>query len=411
MNREDWKKTFYRSLSGFLSLALAIILYFVILRFRDLQGIFQWIKGILTPFLYGGIMAYLLKSPCNFFERLLKKYLPKKQKKHADGLAVFLVMLVSLYLIYLLLSLVIPEIVMSITALTDALPEKIEELTAWLSRILEDDEVISKYVNTTINSLSDRLEVWAQQDLMPMMESVMGGFASTVTSIVTVLYDVFIGVIVCVYLLCSRKTFARQGKEILYALPKQKRADQVLEELRYIDKTFVGFFCGKILDSAIVGLICYVFCLIMSFVTGFRNAMLISVIIGVTNIIPYFGPFIGAIPSALLILISSPTDCVIFLIFIIILQQIDGNILGPKLLAGSVGLSGFWVLFSITLFGGLFGFMGILTGVPVFAVIYDAVRRLVKKGLRKNGRTDLLQEDEKEKPNEDRTEQSMASNK
>lgn len=175
-----------------------------------------------------------------------------------------------------------------------------------------------------------------------------------------------------------------------YALFKTELADKILRELKFIDKTFVGFFGGKILDSAIVGLICYAFCLIMSFITGFPNAMLVSVIVGITNVIPYFGPFIGAVPSALLILIDSPLNCVIFLVFIIILQQIDGNILGPMLLADSVGLTGFWVLFSITVFGGLFGFAGILVGVPVFAVIYDLIKRAVKKGLKKHGKLDVL---------------------
>ena len=153
----------------------------------------------------------------------------------------------------------------------------------------------------------------------------------------------------------------------------------------------MGFFGGKILDSAIVGLICYIFCMVMTVVAGFQNAVLISVIIGVTNVIPYFGPFIGAVPAALLILISSPRNCLIFLIFIIILQQFDGNVLGPKLLAGSVGLTGFWVLFAITLFQGLFGFVGILAGVPVFAVIYDLARRWIVAGLRRHGKTDVLQ--------------------
>ena len=166
----------------------------------------------------------------------------------------------------------------------------------------------------------------------------------------------------------------------------------MLREFSFIDRTFVGFFGGKILDSAIVGLICYIFCGIMTMAAGFQNAVLISVIVGVTNIIPYFGPFIGAVPSALLILISSPRNCVIFLIFIVILQQFDGNVLGPKLLADSVGLSGFWVLFSITLFQGLFGFVGILVGVPVFAVIYDMVRRGILRGLEKHGKLDVLRD-------------------
>ena len=178
---------------------------------------------------------------------------------------------------------------------------------------------------------------------------------------------------------------------MIYAVFKPERAEKVLREFAFIDKTFVGFFAGKILDSAIVGLLCYIFCAIMSVVmTGFENAVLISVIIGVTNIIPYFGPFIGAAPSALLILIASPRSCIIFLLFILILQQFDGNVLGPRLLADSVGLSGFWVLFSITLFQGLFGFVGILVGVPVFAVIYDLLKRGILLGLEKHGKTDVL---------------------
>ncbi len=178
---------------------------------------------------------------------------------------------------------------------------------------------------------------------------------------------------------------------MIYAAFKPERAEALLKEFFFIDRTFVGFFGGKILDSAIVGLICYIFCMVMTVVAGFQNAVLISVIIGVTNVIPYFGPFIGAVPAALLILISSPRNCLIFLIFIIILQQFDGNVLGPKLLAGSVGLTGFWVLFAITLFQGLFGFVGILAGVPVFAVIYDLARRWIVAGLRKHGKTDVLQ--------------------
>ncbi|MDO4298705.1 MAG: AI-2E family transporter [Lachnospiraceae bacterium] len=391
MIRDDLKKMLYRAVSGFGSLALAIMFYFLLLRFSEIKGVIRWIAGILTPFVYGGVMAYLLKTPCNFFEQLLHKHLPEKQKKRAAGLAVLIVLLLAFLILYLLLSMVVPELLNSIAALTAALPGTLNDFSAWITKTLDGNEVIQSYINTAVNGLGDKLRVWAQQDLMPMLQSMMGGFAATVSSVVGVLYNLFIGVIVCIYLLCSRKTFARQGKAVLYALFQEHTADKVIEELRFIDKTFVGFFGGKILDSAIVGLICYAFCLLMSFILDFPNAMLVSVIVGVTNIIPYFGPFIGAVPSALLILISSPLDCVVFLIFIVILQQIDGNILGPRLLADSVGLSGFWVLFSITLFGGLFGFTGILVGVPVFAVIYDLIRRAVVKGLRRRGRMDVLE--------------------
>lgn len=390
MNGEEFKKFMHRAALGAASLILAIAFYFFMLRFSSLKETLRWIMKILTPFVYGGVMAYLLKTPCNFFEKKIEKLLPEKKKKGAGGLAILLVMILAVLIIYFLLSMVLPQIVASVIKVTTALPASINEFTRWIEQTLDGNEVMQNYISTAVSSISEKLRVWSQQDLIPTLQGMMGGFASTVSSIVNVVYNFFIGVIVCIYVLGSRKNFARQGKAVLYALFKTEFADKILRELKFIDKTFVGFFGGKILDSAIVGLICYAFCLIMSFITGFPNAMLVSVIVGITNVIPYFGPFIGAVPSALLILIDSPLNCVIFLVFIIILQQIDGNILGPMLLADSVGLTGFWVLFSITVFGGLFGFAGILVGVPVFAVIYDLIKRAVKKGLKKHGKLDVL---------------------
>lgn len=390
MKREDWKKILYQSLSGFVSLALAIVLFFVIQRFSELRQIFYWIKNILTPFVYGGVMAYLLKTPCNFLEKRIARMLPEKQKKYANVFTVVIVMFLTFFVIYLLFSLVLPEMVKSIISLVNIVPKQVDQFTKWLSDILEGNEVALSYINTGIKSIQEKLQSWSQTDLLPTLQGMMGGFASTVGTVVSTISNLFIGIIICIYLLLSRKTLARQGTALVYAAFKPRFADKLMKELTFIDKTFVGFFGGKILDSAIVGIICYVFCLIMSFTMGFPNAVLISVIIGVTNIIPYFGPFIGAIPCALLVLISSPINCMIFVIFIIILQQFDGNILGPRLLANSVGLTGFWVLFSITLFQGLFGFVGILIGVPVFAVIYDVIKRLVIKGLQRHGKMEVL---------------------
>ena len=392
MKKEDWKKIFYQSLTGFFSLALAILLFFAIREIGQIRSSFLWLLGVLKPVIYGGVMAYLLKTPCNFLEKRIASLLPEKHKKRTNGLTVLLVLILTFFIIYLLLSMVIPEMVASTMLLINAVPQKMEEFAGWVTRMLDGNEVLQTYANTAIISLEDKLQVWAKTDLLPTMQGMMGGFADTVGSVVGMLYNLLIGIIICIYLLLGRKTFARQGKAVLYALFKTERADALLGELRFIDKTFVGFFGGKILDSAIVGLICYVFCIIMTFTMGFPNAVLISVIVGVTNVIPYFGPYIGAVPSALLVLISGPVNCIIFIVFIIVLQQFDGNILGPALLADSVGLTGFWVLFSITLFQGFFGFTGILVGVPVFAVIYDIIRRLVAKGLQKHGKTELLEE-------------------
>jgi len=391
MNKEFLKKIFYQSLTGFLSLALAILLFFCILRLDRLRQTFGWLLGVLTPFLYGGGMAYLLKTPCGFLERVFESALPEKLKRRANVLSVAAVLVISVLVIYLLLSTVIPEMVDSIIALAVAVPPKAEEFSNWVVGHLEGNEILQSYVNDAFAKLENWLVNWANTDLLPTVQGMMGGVVTTVGSVFTVVKDIVLGVIICVYLLAGRKKFAKHGKALVYAALKPERADALLREFSFIDSTFVGFFGGKILDSAIVGLICYVFCMVMTVVAGFQNAVLISVIIGVTNIIPYFGPFIGAVPAALLILISSPRNCLIFLIFLVILQQFDGNILGPKLLAGSVGLTGFWVLFAITLFQGLFGFIGILVGVPVFAVIYDLVRRWIVAGLKKHDKLDLLQ--------------------
>lgn len=391
MKKDDWKKIFYQSLTGFVSLALAILLFFAIQGFGEIRQSFQWLLGVLKPVIYGAVMAYLLKTPCNFLEKKILALLPEKHKKRANGLAVLVVMILTFLIIYLLMSMVIPEMASSTLILVNAVPQKMDVFAKWLTGMLDGNELLQTYANTAILNVENHLQDWAKTDLLPTMQGMMGGFADTVGSVVGILYNLLIGIIICIYLLLGRKTFARQGKAVLYAVFKSERADAVLRELQFIDKTFVGFFGGKILDSAIVGLICYVFCIVMTFTMGFPNAVLISVIVGVTNVIPYFGPYIGAVPSALLVLISGPVNCIIFIVFIIILQQFDGNILGPALLADSVGLTGFWVLFSITLFQGFFGFVGILVGVPVFAVIYDMIRRLVMLGLKKHGKTELLQ--------------------
>lgn len=391
MNKEFLKKVFFQSLTGFLSLALAILLLFGLLRLDEIRQNFRWVMDILTPFLYGGTMAYLLKTPCGFLEGKIRAALPERYKKRAGLLAVTAVMLISALVLYLLLSMVIPEMVESIMALAVAVPPKVEELAQWVIAHLEGNEVLQNYVNNAFASMEQNLVGWATTDLVPTVQGMMGGVVTTVGSVLTVVKNIVLGIIICVYLLASRRTFARHAKALVYAALKPERADALLKEAAFIDDTFVGFFGGKILDSAIVGLICYVFCMIMTVAAGFQNAVLISVIIGVTNVIPYFGPFIGAAPAALLILISSPRNCLIFLVFIVILQQFDGNILGPKLLAGSVGLTGFWVLFAITLFQGLFGFVGILVGVPVFAVIYDLARRAILSGLKKHGKLDVLE--------------------
>lgn len=382
-----WKrKHWHPVLSGFLILAMAISFFFLLFRFEDLCAKAGALISILTPFIYGSVMAYMLRMPCNFFEKHLEKWLPKKLKKRAGGFAILLSLFCAGLILYLLISMVVPQLAASISSIITELPGFAERTSIWVEELLADNPVVENYLQTAMEAVNIKIEAWASKDLLPVLMSMVGGFAGTVSTVVTFLFNICIGMVVCIYVLGSRKLFARQAKAVVYSIFKPRWAEAILSEVNYADKMFVGFFSGKILDSAIIGLICY----IVSLILGFPNAMLISVIVGITNIIPYFGPWIGAVPSALLILIVDPMKCIWFLVFIIVLQQFDGNILGPRLLANSTGLSGFWVLFSITVFGGVFGFVGILVGVPVFAVIYDLLRKLVVMGLRRNHKLELL---------------------
>jgi len=382
-----WKrKHWHPVISGFLILAMAISFFFLLFRFEDLCAKISALISILIPFIYGGVMAYMLRMPCNFFEKYLEKWLPKKMKKRAGGFAILLSLFCAGLVLYLLISMVVPQMAASISSIVTDLPGTAERASEWIQELLADNPVMENYLQTAMEAVNTKIEAWARKDLLPMLMSMVDGFAGTVSTVVTFLFNIFIGMVVCIYVLGSRKLFARQAKAVVYSIFRPRWAEAILNEVNYADKMFVGFFSGKILDSAIIGLICYIFSLIL----GFPNAMLVSVIVGVTNIIPYFGPYIGAVPSALLILIVDPIKCIWFLVFIIVLQQFDGNILGPRLLANSTGLSGFWVLFSVTVFSGVFGFVGILIGVPVFAVIYDLIRKLVVMGLRRNHKLELL---------------------
>ena len=385
MNREFLKKIFFQSLTAFLSLALAILLFFAILKLDEIRGSFHWLLDVLTPFIYGGTMAYLLKTPCGFLERQFEAILPDKHKKWANLLSVVAVMLISALILYLLLGTVLPEMWASIVALAAAVPPKVDEFTRWVLSHLEGNEVLQNYVNNAFTTMEDWGKNWATTDLLPTMQGMMGGVVTTVGSVLTVAKNIILGVIICIYLLASRKKFTRHAKALVYAVFKPERADKLLKECAYIDVTFVGFFGGKILDSAIVGLICYIFCAIMSVAAGFQNAVLISVIIGVTNVIPFFGPFLGAIPSGFLILLVSPRQAVWFALFVLFLQQLDGNVIGPKILGNTTGLSSLWVITAILVGGSFFGIAGMFFGVPVCACLLRLTNFFVDARLRKKG--------------------------
>ncbi|MCD8125875.1 MAG: AI-2E family transporter [Lachnospiraceae bacterium] len=318
------------------------------------------------PFVYGIVIAYLLRPTCNFFERNLRSLSRKLWKKERRGLCVGLSIALSFLLffliVYLLLAMMIPQLLRSIRVISVRIPLFLEVVQEWIERLFADNQVISSYLGDSVEDIETSLREWIQGSLLPSLNNVMNNFTNGVMGAFNLLYNLFVGVVAAVYILVSRKRFAAQSKLILYGALKTRVADWIYQEVCYADKMFSGFLAGKILDSTIIGVICFISCTILKI----PNTMLVSVIVGVTNIIPFFGPYIGGFPSAMIILMESPVKCVWFIILIVVLQQVDGNILGPRILGNSTGLSGFWVLFSIILFSGLFGFVGMIIGVPLF---------------------------------------------
>ena len=382
------KPYLYGMLAGFGAISLSIVFFFFIYRFKGFGDAVATLTNILMPFIYGGVIAYLLKPVCNTAENFLRRLFPEKMHGFANGLAVAVTILFGLLLVYALLMMIIPQLITSVTALYYTGRANLGKFVYWVNHLqfVADNETLMEYVNKAYAALSVDLDSWIKNTLMPSMQNIISGVGIGVLNVVTVFKNLIIGIIVAVYLLAARRKFVRQARLILYSIAKPRWADAIVTEVQYADKMFGGFINGKILDSAIIGLLCYLVCVIVKF----PSALLVSVIIGVTNVIPFFGPFIGAVPATLLILIQNPIKALWFVLFVLILQQLDGNIIGPKILGNTTGLSSFWVLFAILLFGGLWGFVGMIIGVPLFAVIYDIIKKLVIHGLGRNEELEML---------------------
>ena len=382
------KPYLYGMLAGFGAISLSIIFFFLIYRFDGFGDAISTLTGILMPFIYGAVIAYLLKPVCNTIEAFLRRFIPEKMKGLINALSVTFTILFGLLLIYALCMMIIPQLITSVTTLYYTAQANITKFMYWANHLefIEKNEQIMELLNSAYAALNTNLDTWIKNTLLPSMQNILSGAALGVLNVVVVLKNLIIGIIVAVYMLASRKRFVQQGKMVLYSVVKPRWASLITEEVKYADRMFGGFINGKILDSAIIGLLCYIGCLIFKF----PSALLVSVIIGVTNVIPFFGPFIGAIPATLLILIQNPIKALWFVLFVLVLQQLDGNIIGPKILGNTTGLSSFWVLFAILLFGGLWGFVGMIVGVPLFAVIYDVIKKLVIHGLEHNQELELV---------------------
>lgn len=379
------KQYFMRGFTTFLVVFACIVCYFAFLRLDDIAELAGKIGTILQPVIMGFAFAYLLNPIVGLVERntlpLLRKHI--KSEKRAGSLArttgIVAALLLTMAVVALLLNMVIPELYESIRDLVISLPYQMNDAMEYLEEHSINDSAISGTLRTILENAAGSLETWVRTDLIRQVNQMMSSVTIGVISFFETLFNIAIGLIVSVYVLRSKEKFTGQCKKAAYAMMSQEHANLVLEITRKSNEIFGGFVIGKIIDSFIIGIICFVVLSILDM----PYTLLVSVIVGVTNVIPFFGPFIGAIPSIILILLVEPIKGLYFMIFILLLQQFDGNILGPKILGDSTGLSAFWVVFSILLGGGLFGFIGMVMGVPTFAVLYYLVNMFVEQKLEK----------------------------
>ena len=377
------KKYLYWGITAFLVIAAAVVFYMLLQHLPDLRKTWNRMMMILAPFIWGLVIAYLLLPMTRQLEKLFSSRRTKGapvKGRFARIAAIVISEIVLLILLTAFVLLILPQLYSSIETIVVNSPDYYAKVSEWIELKLENHPEIEQYVAQVLESLGNQVMDLVNNRLLPSMGNVITSVTTGVYAAFRGVYNLIIGIIVSVYVLSNREIAKAGFLKILYSVFSIETAEKIRSGIAFTDRTFMGFLTGKLLDSAIIGLICYIVCVILKM----PYSLLVSVIIGITNIIPFFGPLIGAVPSAFIILLVDPFKCLVFVIFIVILQQIDGNLIGPKILGNSVGINGFWIMFAIILGGGLFGFGGMILGVPVFVVIYSAMTALIDKKLKRN---------------------------
>lgn len=372
------KRDVRRAVYAFIVIAASILFLLALLNMGAILNAIGKLFSILTPFIVGFVLAYLLNNFVKFFDNKVYCVFNRKKKrpKLVRTLSVITSVLLFLGIIVALFYIIIPETYNSISNLVNNVPKYLEMLDDLTSQIYEN-------LNIQSDAVEDVLFSWKNLILnaSDSISQLLPGLLDLSVQITSGITNALIGFIISIYMLMKKELFFAQLKKFLFAILPYNFTLRLIRLSRDSHKVFTGFITGKLLSSLIVGILCYIGMVIF----GMPYALLISVIIGVTNIIPFFGPFIGAIPSAIIILLADPMMALWFIIFIIALQQIQGNVIEPRILGEVTGLSAFWVMFALLFFGGLFGVVGLLLGVPTFAVIYSIIRALIENRLSKKG--------------------------
>ncbi len=389
MDFKHEKKYFKWGLTLFLSLSGVLFVYYFLFHTSQFVDFIADFFNAIMPIIFGLVMAYLLGPVVEFFEESIKwlyvkmNYDPEspKLRKSRRTFAIIFTMILTIFLVYKFFAVVLGEVIVSIQNIINQSPVYIANMEEYFDKFLSRNPDIEAFATNMLNTYSAEINNWLNNTVIPSASEIVKQASLSVLSVAKVLWNLIIGLIVSIYVLGSKEQFSGQFKKIVFSAMSEKKANEFLSDVRYANKIFGSYLSGKIVDSLIIGILCFIFMSIFKL----PYAMLISLIVGVTNMIPFFGPFLGAIPSLLLILMVSPVAALKFLILVVCLQQFDGNILGPKILGDSTGLSSFWIIFSITLFGAYFGVIGMAIGVPIFALIYAAIKRRVNRKLAGRG--------------------------
>lgn len=386
-------------------LAVVILFFQAVTNFSALLGGVKAVMQFIQPVVYGFVFAFLLNPMLRMYDnRLLGRLSQGRMRaKTRRGLGLLLTYITFFVIIFVFFRLVIPQLVLSVENLFSQFSSYISALNNFYFSIIErlqnfeffnQNAELQNLISSLNTKLTDSVE-GIFESVYEYLTGILPQIFSAGARLTTGIVNLFLGIVISIYFLSDREKLFAQSRKICTALFSERASGLLYDIAQDANRIFNGFIIGKIIDSAIMGVLCFI---VMS-IAGWPFPVLISVIIGITNVIPYFGPFIGAIPSIFIILIVNPVQALLFTIFILILQQIDGNIIGPKILGESIGLSALWVIFAIMLFSGIFGMLGMFIGVPLFALIYNMLKRLISYLLtRKEKSTDTRDYDSPENP-------------
>jgi len=378
-------RNFKIGMTVFLTVAAILLFYDTLFGTRAMIAFFSKLGSALKPIFYGALIAYLLAPVVDFFERRLFPAAVKKARTEGRycaalprAVSLLIVWIIIGVLFYLLLSVLLPELYKSVIQLFDSLETYYNTINSWLTRLLDKNPELNAWVTGKFSGYYNDLTALISQKVLPQAQQIMTAVSGGIMTALVFLKDMVVGIIASVYLLATKESCAAHGRKLIYGVFRDSQTSWIFRGIHKVDAIFSGFVRGKLLDSLIIGILCF----ICSSIIKFPYTPLVSVIVGVTNIIPFFGPFLGAIPSLFLILLVSPLKALYFLIFILVLQQFDGNILGPKILGDKTGLSSLWVIIAILVGGSFFGIPGMFFGVPVCACLYSLGSFLVSARLR-----------------------------